>query len=72
MELGGKTLVVDPNQSDEEILASLEDALSILQDLFGVAYSHGNVTRDYSGDTIGITVNYFSVEPGGTDDHHLP
>lgn len=71
MELGGKALVVDPNQSDEEILASLEDALSILQDLFGVAYPHGKVTRDYRGDTIGITVNYFSDEPGVTDETFL-
>ena len=62
MELGGKTLTIDPHQSDEELLAYLEDVLPILQDLFGVDYSHGEVVRRWSDKGIAsITVNYYAV-----------
>lgn len=72
MELGGKTLTIDPNQSDEEILADLEDTLPILQDLFGVEYSHGKVVRSYSySGAVGMTVSYFSTDPGVTDETFL-
>lgn len=72
MELGGKTLTIDPHQSDEEILAFLEDVLPILQELFGVEYSHGEVVRRWSYEgTASITVFYFSIAPDVTDETFL-
>lgn len=72
MELGGKTLTIDPNKSDAEILAFLEDALPILQELFGVEYSYGEVVRRWSYDgTASITVSYFATDPGVTDETFL-
>jgi hypothetical protein len=59
--LNGYAVQVDQRQTDQEILASLENVKVQLFDIYDVSFSHARVVRDYSGGDNPYGVNLIMV-----------
>lgn len=70
IRLNGHAVQVDQRQSDQQILASLEEVKAQLFDIYGVSFSDAKVARDYDGHN-DSGVSYLTVYYYDADAHPL-